>query len=252
VANARQAELRVKRIKVMLDSAVAKEKAAARSPLQSGHESIVPPKNFPERVWQRLGLKLVAVDDAEFKKLGTPFNGGLQVVEVREGSAADERGIVKDDILVGLDRWETRTLDNVAFVLANADGHREGDISFYILRNGKTLVGRMPLAFSNTSPAPATSFPPASADESTSKSRQVAEADMALKIRLAEIDLREAKLKLEAATKEHARIAELARQKSVSQAEVDRIELERQHAELALERAQTVLQSLQKPAEHGN
>lgn len=244
----RQAELRVRRIKILLDAMAAKENAPARSPLHAIQEAMVLPKNLRERIWQTLGLNLEPREDDSIKR-ASPFRGGLAVIDVRPDSPADERGLVKGDVLVGLGRWEMRSLENVIYALEHLGQgdlpsiYSEGDLlsdfaapelSFHILRDGKVLVGRMPLAPSKAGRSPA-SAEPATPD---------AAGDRVTRLRLAEIDLREAKLKLEAFSKEHARIAELAKQSSVPQAEVDRIVLERQHAELAVERAQIVLEGL--------
>ena len=71
-------------------------------------------------------------------------------------------------------------------------------------------------------------------------------------VRLAEIDLREARLKLETLSREHARISELARQSTVPQSDLDRVNAERQLAELAVERAKIVLEGLKAPAKDSN
>jgi beta-lactamase regulating signal transducer with metallopeptidase domain len=246
-AAVRQFELRVKRIQIMLDSIAARQKPAATSPLRAIEEQIVLPKNLRERIWQTLGVVLEPMDDAAFKKLNSVFRGGLSVAEVRRGSPADERGIVKGDILVGLGRWEMRSLDNVAFVLANHDMQVAGQISFHVLRDGKVLVGRMPLAFSNTGDSPWRTLPPANAADPEAKARQAAEADMTLNIRLAELDLRQAKLKLEADEARLARLTKLAENGAVQQTELDEAKIAAAQSRLAVERAETVLQSLKRP-----
>ncbi len=231
----RQAELRVSRIKILLDALAAKGKADPNSPLSAIEEEMVPPKNLPERIWQSLGLKLDPTDDATFKKFHSPFRGGLTVTEVRPDSPADDRGIRQGDILTGLGRWEMRSPENVAFVLENDDLPQAGEIDFHILREGKALVGRLPLARSSRR-LPATAAAPSAAPD-----------DPRTRIRLAEIDLREAQLKLAAASKRHQRLSELAKQNTVPQSDLDEIALERQHAELAVERAEIVLEGLKSP-----
>lgn len=187
-----------------------------------------------ERIWNTLGLQIEPADEAAMKKLKSTFRGGLTVTEVRPDSPADERGLRKGDILVGLDRWEMRSLENVAYALENDALQDAGETSFHILRDGQVLVGRIRLARAKAAQT-SSAAEPASPDAAGSR---------ATSIRLAEIDLREAQLKLEAASKDHARLAELAKQAGVPQSELDRAAIERQHAELAVERAQIVLDGL--------
>ncbi|HUE70164.1 MAG TPA: PDZ domain-containing protein, partial [Pirellulaceae bacterium] len=237
-AEVRQAELRLKRIKILLDAVAAKENAVPRSPLSAVEEAVVPPKNLPERIWETLGLTLEPIDEDAFDGLKSAFRGGLMVNDVRPDSPADERGIRQGDILVGLGRWETASLDNVAYVLARDDASQAGGITFHILRDGKAMVGRLSVADADLSPGPASASPAVS---ETSR-------DKATRIRLAEIDLREAQLELQGLSKEYSRIAELSKQGTVQQSEVDRVLLKKQQAELAVERAQIVLDGLKSPS----
>jgi beta-lactamase regulating signal transducer with metallopeptidase domain len=232
----RHAELRRQRTKILLQALENKKQAAARPPLYTIEEGMVPPKNLRERIWQTLGLTLESTNDAIFKKLNSVFRGGLTVTDVRPGGPADERGILKGDILVGLDRWEMRSLENVAYVLENDDLQKAGETSFHVLRDGKVLVGRMPLVRSESaSPAK----PLAATSEASFKSE-----DLTINIRLAEIDLRQAKLKLGADAKQLDRITKLAASANVSQTEVDAAQIAVQQAQLSVERAQAVLEGL--------
>ena len=232
----RHAELRCQRAKILLQAVVNKKQAASRSPLNAIVEGMVPPKNLRERIWQALGLALEPTDDAIFTKLNSVFRGGLIVTDVRPSGPADERGILKGDILVGLDRWEIRSLDNVAYVLENDDRQKAGGTSFHVLRDGKVLVGRMPLVRSE----PASPTKPLAATSEASFKPE----DLTIKIRLAEIDLRQAQLKLEADAKQLDRITKLAAGANVSQTEVDAAQIAVQQAKLAVERAQAVLEGL--------
>lgn len=232
----RQAELRRQRTKILLESVIEKEKPAVKYDLRPGVEGMVPPKNLPERIWQSLGLKLEPVDDAGFKKLNSTFRGGLTVTDVRPDSPADDRGVLQGDILLGLDRWETRSLDNVAYVLANDDILEVGELSFHILRDGKVLVGRMPLSRGDQ----ATPINPAADKSAASASAE----ELMLKIRLAEIDLLEAQLKLDADEKQLSRISKLEASNALQSSELDAAKVAVEQSKLAVKRAQTVLEGL--------
>ncbi len=96
-----------------------------------------------DRVWQTLGLKLKPVSNAVFRQLNTHYRGGLQVTSVRPNSPGSRQGIRSGDVLVGVHKWETVSLDNVAYILRSDEFVRAQPAKFYILRNGETLFGRM-------------------------------------------------------------------------------------------------------------
>jgi serine protease Do len=98
-----------------------------------------------DRYWQVLGARLQPVDDAELKRLGSPYNGGLRVVELRSDGPAAQQGIRKGDVLVGMHRWETISLENVNYILNRPDLQRAGRVKFYVVRGAETLYGHLPL-----------------------------------------------------------------------------------------------------------
>lgn len=95
------------------------------------------------RAWETLGLQLTPIPNAEFKKLGARYAGGLRVLAVRSGSAADRQGIRRGDVLVGLHKWETVSLENVAYVLDSDEFVRVQPCKFFILRGNETLYGHL-------------------------------------------------------------------------------------------------------------
>ena len=99
-----------------------------------------------DRTWSTLGLKLSAMDQAEFNHLNTRYRGGLTVLEVRAGSPAAQQGIRRGDVLVGMHVWETISLDNVAYILDREDLTKLDSVVFYIIRGNDTLYGHMRLA----------------------------------------------------------------------------------------------------------
>jgi serine protease Do len=99
-----------------------------------------------DRSWNTLGLKLTAMDQSEFNRLGTRYRGGLTVLDVRPSSPAAQQGIRRGDVLVGMHVWETISLENISYILDRDDLSRLDSIVFYIVRGSETLYGHLRLA----------------------------------------------------------------------------------------------------------
>ena len=69
------------------------------------------------------------------------LHGGLLVADLRADGAATRAGIQRGDVLVGLDRWEMLSPDNVLFVLNHPDLAGMQPLRFYILRAGQVHRG---------------------------------------------------------------------------------------------------------------
>ena len=69
------------------------------------------------------------------------YNGGLLVQNVRANSPAARQGIQNGDILLGILRWETLSLENVIFVLEQPEIRRAEQVKFLLVRNGKVMLG---------------------------------------------------------------------------------------------------------------
>jgi serine protease Do len=67
----------------------------------------------------------------------------MRVTDVRAGSPAGREGIRKGDILVGLHKWETISLDNIAYILDSDEFTEAMPAKFYILRGNDTLFGQI-------------------------------------------------------------------------------------------------------------
>jgi serine protease Do len=105
-----------------------------------------------ERVWEVIGLRVNKVTTENTAFQGQPYKGGLVVTQVRPESPAARNGVQKGDILVGLHQWETKTLENVTYVLNHPQFTAFNPLKFFILRNRETLYGHFELATA-TSPA---------------------------------------------------------------------------------------------------
>ncbi|MGF1577738.1 MAG: trypsin-like peptidase domain-containing protein [Gemmataceae bacterium] len=94
-----------------------------------------------ELVWAKLGLKLAPVRRDLVGQVNQQLNGGMRVVSIAPNGIAGRAGIREGDILVGLHRWETTSMDNVGFVLMHPDLATFSPLSFYIIRNGQVRRG---------------------------------------------------------------------------------------------------------------
>ena len=68
-------------------------------------------------IWDKIGLKFGEPVAAEKLGLqGSKYRGGLPIVDVRE-AGSEKKAFNKGDVLVGLDKWETTSPDNVVGIL---------------------------------------------------------------------------------------------------------------------------------------
>ena len=101
---------------------------------------------------KQMGLKLakLSADEArELLKTTTKYRGGLKILEVEPKSLAADNGIQTDVILVGLDKWETLSLDNVSWVTKQfaerpANPLGENLVKFFIYRGTEMRYGFLP------------------------------------------------------------------------------------------------------------
>jgi serine protease Do len=121
-----------------------------------------------EVVWKKIGIRLQPINPDNVSRVDPTrtLRGGMVITEVEKGGPAGRVGVVRGDILVGLNGWETITLENVAYVLnfadqeklrleqekaridqekLRADQEKLRTLLFYIIRNGELLKGSMDL-----------------------------------------------------------------------------------------------------------
>jgi len=99
-----------------------------------------------DATWELLGLQLRPMPGRQFAQLGTRYRGGLTVAAVRPDSPASRQGIRRGDILVGMHKWETTTLDHVLYVLNRPEFAKLEPVKFYIVRGSETLSGQLTVA----------------------------------------------------------------------------------------------------------
>lgn len=108
-------------------------------------------KLIDQPAWEQLGVQLQPIPTDEFPKTPkTRYRGGLRVTAVRPNSPAAAQGIRSGDTLVGMHIWETVTLENVSYILNRPDFSSISPLKFYILRDGETLYGYLPVAATKT------------------------------------------------------------------------------------------------------
>ena len=90
---------------------------------------------------QFLGMELAVMPDNEFRVLGSAtFHGGLQVTDVRPNGPADQQGIRTGDVLVGVHKWQTVSLENIEYIARKGNLAQQGEVSLYFLRSRQQLV----------------------------------------------------------------------------------------------------------------
>ncbi|MDO4571095.1 MAG: trypsin-like peptidase domain-containing protein, partial [Planctomycetia bacterium] len=104
-----------------------------------------------ERIWNELGLLMTPIPAVTLTSpAANRYNGGLLVQNVREGSPAHQRGIQRGDILLGIVRWETLSLENVAYILEQPELQNGSEAKFLVARSGKILSGTLVIDKSRT------------------------------------------------------------------------------------------------------
>ncbi len=109
-------------------------------------EGVAPPPavTVADRAWKQFGFKLASAG-IELVNLSNPtLRGGMMVTEVESDSPAAKSGIRAGDILVGLHKWETISMDNVAYVLNHADLTSFYPLKFFVLRGTQLHQGTLP------------------------------------------------------------------------------------------------------------
>jgi serine protease Do len=98
------------------------------------------------RVWEVLGLDLSPEPRSTFDRRSTRYRGGMRVNKVRPNSSAAQEGILPGDILVGIQRWETASDQDIQFIVSRPNLEQMSDLKFYVLRGKTTLYGHFNVA----------------------------------------------------------------------------------------------------------
>lgn len=108
-------------------------------------EAVDPQPTINVRAWELLGVRLAPVPTTSFRQASTRYRGGLKIVSVRPTGPAAKQGIRPGDILVGIHKWETVTLENVAYIMGSEELPENQPVKFFIVREGETLFGTIRL-----------------------------------------------------------------------------------------------------------
>ena len=95
--------------------------------------------------WSLLGMDLSPISASQFQETNSQYRGGLRVARVRAAGPAAKQGIQAGDILVGMHKWETVSLDNLDYILRQKEVKGGEPIKFYIMRGENTLYGHLPV-----------------------------------------------------------------------------------------------------------
>jgi serine protease Do len=107
-----------------------------------------PDAGTQDLAWRILGVRLAPAPSGLFTPTNeSRYRGGLQVTAVRGDGPAAQRGVRRGDVLVGLHKWETVSLENVAYILASSEFRATQPIKFFVLRGDETLYGHLRVAF---------------------------------------------------------------------------------------------------------
>jgi serine protease Do len=96
-----------------------------------------------DRIWDLIGLRLVPAPVSQLKGYHKQYRGGLVVTEVRPESPAAQEGILRGDVLLGMQIYETISLDNVNYILKNSDPASLEALKFLILRDNVRYEGEL-------------------------------------------------------------------------------------------------------------
>lgn len=113
---------------------------------QTGTATVANYNDPVQAAYQVFGLRLTQLPAEHFQtNAQSRFKGGLKVVEVKPGSAAASEGVRYGDVLVGLHEWVTSSEADLEFVMKSPKIRNLEKVKFYILRNGETLFGHLPV-----------------------------------------------------------------------------------------------------------
>lgn len=93
-----------------------------------------------EMVWQALGVR---GEPAAIDKLGTKYDRGLRIVEVRQTSPAAKAGWANGDVLVGLGGFQVRSVEDASYVVGETKGR--GPTEYIVLSGSSIKRGKMEL-----------------------------------------------------------------------------------------------------------
>lgn len=101
--------------------------------------------DLEQRIWDELGVRVSSLPESQTVTQGTIYESGLRVTTVRSGGPAAKGGIQPGDVIVGLHRWATVSVENIEYVLDQKDNLTDSQLKFFILRGRQPLHGNLDL-----------------------------------------------------------------------------------------------------------
>ncbi len=95
------------------------------------------------RIWDEIGVRFQSLPDSQTVTQGTIYESGLRVTTIRAGGPAAKGGIQPGDVVVGLHRWATVSVDNIEYVLDQKTTLTDNALKFFILRGRQPLHGKL-------------------------------------------------------------------------------------------------------------
>ena len=115
-------------------------------------KTLAPSTRVGDPAWNVLGVKLASIATQDLRQVTSRYNGGMRVVDVRQDSPADKRGIRSGDVLVGIHIWETTSFKDLRYILTRPEVvDADQGVSFFILRGREEFFGNIQLS-SNVEP----------------------------------------------------------------------------------------------------
>lgn len=96
-----------------------------------------------KRIWEEIGVRFAPVSRNLLGTHQKRYRGGLRILQIRPGSLAEKNGLLASDVLLGIHKWETVSLDNLSYILASPEYKTESSLKFYLLRNQQILFGQL-------------------------------------------------------------------------------------------------------------
>jgi len=97
------------------------------------------------RIWEEIGVRVQTLPESQTVTQGTIYESGLRVTSIKAGSPAAKGGIQPGDVIVGLHRWATVTVENIEYVLDQKSTLTDNSLKFFILRGRQPLHGKLEL-----------------------------------------------------------------------------------------------------------
>ena len=104
-----------------------------------------------DKIWRAFGMRLQMIKSHELQQrhgneVLEHYEGGLRVTNIRKDGPAYSNGIRQGDDLVGLHEWAMTNRENVDWVLDHNKLREFSPVKFWVLREGKTLFGHLPVS----------------------------------------------------------------------------------------------------------